>query len=149
MSKKSIYGLRAMSRMALSYANDRVYGSLLSQQEQIPPKFLEAILLDLIRAGLLDSRKGPHGGYRLTRAPGEITVGQVIRALDGPLVPRACAREGMSELCEECVGHPECGARLVLKELRHEVDNVVDRTSLADLARQLTPPLEQLPVLEG
>jgi len=142
-SKRSIYGIRAMSRMAISHQNDRVYASLLAQEEHIPHKFLEAILLDLIRAGLLDSRKGVHGGYRLSRVPSEISVGEIIRALDGPLVPMVCARKGSIDRCEECVGDAECGARLVLQQLRFQVDNFVDRTSLADIARQLSEPVLQ------
>ena len=93
LSKKTEYALRALFAIARAFPNDKAAQRIeqLSKQENIPVKFLEQILLTLRHAGLLSSKRGVGGGYRLARPPAEITVGEVIRTLDGPLTPLPCA----------------------------------------------------------
>src|SRR3569832_1741241 len=92
--------------------------STLAERQKLPRKFLEAILLELTREGLLESKKGRGGGYVLTRKSGDITVGEVIRALDGPLALVPCVSRTAYVRCDECLGEETCGVRLAMKEVR-------------------------------
>lgn len=108
----------------------------LAEQEHIPKKFLELILLDLRNSGILTSKKGKGGGYSLRKPPEEITFGQVIRTLDGPLAPTPCVSQMAYQRCDECVDEFTCGIRAVMKEVRDTTAAILDNTSLADaLAR--------------
>ena len=105
----------------------------LAERERIPRKFLESILLDLTRHGLLQSRKGRGGGYLLGRPADQITVGQVIRVLDGPLALVPCASQTAYRRCEECVDELTCGVRLAMKDVRDATATILDNTTLASL----------------
>jgi Rrf2 family protein len=95
------------------------------------------ILLDLKGSGLLDSKKGPKGGYQLSRPPSTITVGSLIRLMEGPLAPLPCASETAFRPCPECVDVESCGTRIIMRQVRDAIANVLDRTTLADLIRQV------------
>ena len=90
----------------------------LADREAIPKKFLEAILLELKRHGIVESRKGKGGGYLLQRAPDAITVGSVIRVLEGPLAMVPCVSQTAYMKCVECVDEETCGVRVAMKEVR-------------------------------
>src|SRR5262249_18769027 len=105
----------------------------LAERQRIPKKFLEAILLELKRHGLLQSKKGKGGGYFLRRAPTEISIGQVIRVLDGPLALIPCVSQTAYMKCEECVDEKACGIRWAMKEVRDATAQILDNTTLADL----------------
>jgi Rrf2 family protein len=107
--------------------------SELAAQQGIPKKFLEAILLDLKRSGLLLSKKGKGGGYLLSRPANAITVGQVIRVLEGPLALVPCASQTQYRRCEECVDEATCGVRVAMLEVREATSRILDRTTLAAL----------------
>jgi Rrf2 family protein len=107
--------------------------SALSDHEGIPQKFLELILLDLKRHGILQSKKGRGGGYALARSPRDVSLGQIIRILDGPLAPLPCVSHTAYVKCEECVDETTCGIRTVMKEVRDSTARILDGTSLADV----------------
>jgi Rrf2 family protein len=136
LSKRSKYGLKAVLYLAAHAGRGPVAISEVAAAEQIPHKFLEAILLDLKRQGLLHSRKGQRGGYLLARQPAEITVGQVIRGLDGPLALVPCVSQTAYARCEECVDEATCGVRLAMKQVRDATAAILDETSLTALLAQ-------------
>ena len=133
LSKKAKYGLRALMLLGREYGQGPVLISELAQREGIPKKFLELILLDLKKQGVLQSKKGRGGGYFLSKAHERITVGHVIRALDGPLAPLPCVSQTAYLKCEECKDETTCGIRIVMKEVRDATARILDGTSLADV----------------
>ena len=133
LSKKSKYGLKAVLALAEQEDGRPLQASELAERERLPRKFLEAILLDLTRHGLLRSKKGRGGGYVLSRKPGDITIGQVIRVLDGPLALIPCVSQTAYRPCEECVDETTCAIRLAMKEVRDATAHILDNTSLAGL----------------
>ncbi len=137
LSKKAKYGLRALLLLAKEYGQGPVLISTMAQRETIPKKFLELILLDLKRQGVLHSKKGRGGGYFLGKAPESITLGHVIRALDGPLAPIPCVSQSAYMKCEECVDEKTCGIRLVMKDVRDAMAEILDGTSLAEVLERV------------
>lgn len=133
ISKKTKYGLNALIYLAKKYDQGPVLISDLAEQERIPKKFLEAILLDLKKNGLLESKKGKGGGYSLSRHPKDIKMGQAVRILDGPLAPVACVSQTAYRKCDECLEESCCGLRLVMKDVRDAIANILDKTSLEDV----------------
>ena len=133
LSKKAKYALRALLLLAKEHGRGPVLISDLAQRESIPKKFLELILLDLKNQGVLQSKKGKGGGYFLGRPPEKITLGYVIRALDGPLAPLPCASQTAYLKCEECKDEATCGIRIVMREVRDATARILDSTSLMDV----------------
>jgi Rrf2 family protein len=109
----------------------------IAAEEKIPLKFLETILLDLKGNGLLESKTGKRGGYLLSRPPSTITVGSLIRFMEGPLAPLPCASERAYRPCEECTDVEGCGTRIIMRQVRDAIAEVLDRTTLAELLRQM------------
>ena len=117
----------------------------LSEEEGIPKKFLEQILLTLKAAGLVESKKGKGGGYRLARAPETVTLAAVIRLMEGPLAPLPCASETQFRKCDECIDIETCGTRMVMREVRDAIAEILERTTLAGICRRVDEArLEQL-----
>ena len=137
LSKKTKYGLRALLALAAEGGSKPVQVSELAEKQRLPRKFLEAILLELTRHGLLLSKKGRGGGYLLSRKPGDITVGQVMRALEGPLALTPCVSVTAYRRCEECIDEETCGIRLAMKEVRDATSHILDNTSLAGLTARV------------
>jgi Rrf2 family protein len=135
ISKRTQYGLKAMLALGKRYRQKPVLIATLSKEELIPLKFLEVILLDLKRHGLLESKKGKGGGYLLSRPPSTITLGSVIRMIEGPLAPLPCASETAFRACSECKDIETCGIRIVMRQVRDAMVSVLDKTTLADLLR--------------
>jgi Rrf2 family protein len=133
LSKKSKYGLKALLALAAESGQRPVQAAELAERQGLPRKFLEAILLELKRHGLLHSKKGRGGGYVLTRKPGDITIGQVIRVLDGPLALTPCVSRTAYRRCDECLDEETCGIRLAMKEVRDATAHILDNTTLAGL----------------
>jgi Rrf2 family protein len=142
LSKRTQYSLRALYALARSYGRGPVLISQLAEEEAIPKKFLEQILLSLKSSGLVESKKGKGGGYALVRPPEKVTVASVIRLMEGPLAPLPCASETRFRKCDECVDIETCGTRIVMREVRDAIAEILDSTTLAmvcekvDLARQ-------------
>ena len=126
--------------MTLARAENRGHPVLIAElanRDRIPQKFLEAILLELKRHGVVESRKGKGGGYFLRRAPDDITFGEVIRVLDGPLAAVPCVSQMAYMKCTECVDEQTCGVRLAMKEVRDATARILDSTTLANVNAQV------------
>ena len=132
ISKKSKYGLRALFELARRYDQGPVLIADLAQHQRIPKKFLELILLELRNKGILGSKKGKGGGYFLARVPSTISIGEVIRALDGPLAPVPCVSQTAYRTCQECEDEAVCGIRAIMHDVRDATAEILDRESLAD-----------------
>jgi Rrf2 family protein len=137
LSKRGEYGLRAMVTLASqTRPGDLVQAREIAERERIPVKFLEQILLALKNAGLLGSRSGAGGGYYLARPPDQITLGQIVRVLDGPLAPIRCVSKVAYEPCI-CPDESTCGLRLVMRDVRNAISGILDGTTLADVAQRV------------
>ena len=137
LSKKAKYAIKALLALADHQRGDPVRIADLARAEQIPPKFLEAILLGLKNQGILLSRKGKGGGYLLARDPSAVYLGQIVRMFDGPLAPVPCASQTAYAPCADCRDELTCGVRLAMKEVRDATAKVLDGTSLATLRRKV------------
>ncbi|MBW6512786.1 MAG: Rrf2 family transcriptional regulator [Desulfuromonadaceae bacterium] len=133
ISKKTKYGLLALLALARKYGAGPVQIGDLAEQEGIPKKFLELILLHLKNAGILGSRKGKGGGYFLAKDPAQITMGSAVRVLDGTLAPVPCVSATAYQKCTECDDEESCGIRLVMKDVRDAVANILDNTSVKEV----------------
>lgn len=140
LTKKSKYGLKAVLYLAREAAagHGPIPVAQIAESERLPRKFLEAILLDLKRHGLLRSKKGPHGGYSLSRCPTEVTLGEIISALDTarPLV--SCIGQG-DACCAECEDQDDCRIRAAMTEVQAAATRVLDQTTLSVLAARTAP----------
>lgn len=133
VSKRGEYGMRALCHLAERFGEGYVHVKRISDEEGIPQKFLEGILLELRRAGVLHSRRGNEGGYSLARPPETILLGDVVRLLDGPLAPLASA----SELRELAESNPKrSGFYSVMMDVRNAVSDILDKTTFADLLKR-------------
>jgi Rrf2 family cysteine metabolism transcriptional repressor len=133
LSTKGEYASRAMLELSLHYGDKPRHIRDISRAQDIPQRFLEQILLQLKRAGYLRSRKGPEGGYHLSKPPAEITVAEVIRVMDGPLAPIDCVSVSAHEVCPH---EDSCGLRWLWKEVRDAVAEILERTTFEELARK-------------
>jgi len=136
ISMRSKYGLKALGYMAGALDKDSFLIADIAQAEGIPKKFLEAILLTLKNSGLLSSRKGPGGGYSLAKTPATITIGAVIRAFEGELIPLQCLSESTPAGCPECTDVDTCGIRLVMTDAEKALSSVLDATTIADMLQR-------------
>ncbi len=136
LSKRGEYGIKALLDLASCRPGQGVIQAReIAEREQIPSKFLEQILLSLKNAGILHSRMGVGGGYYLARPPEEITLGQIVRTLDGTLAPIRCVSKIAYERCV-CPDEASCGLRLVMQDVRNAIADILDNTTLADVARR-------------
>jgi len=139
LSKRGEYGLRAMI-ILVDVQKDSPTGMIqikeISAREEIPAKFLEQILLALKNAGLVHSKMGIGGGYYLARAPKEITLGQIVRTLDGPLAPIKCVSQTAYEPCG-CPDEEACGLRMVMGDVRNAISNILDNTTLTAVMKRV------------
>ncbi len=134
---KAKYGLRALLMLAKEYNKGPILIADIADSESIPRKFLELILLELKNRGLLQSKKGKGGGYFLAKPPEAITLGQVIRLMDGPIALVPCVSQTAYIKCEDCEDEAMCGIRVVMKEVRDAMGNILDRTTLRDILQQV------------
>ncbi|HXX74640.1 MAG TPA: Rrf2 family transcriptional regulator [Nitrospiraceae bacterium] len=136
LSKKSEYGLRALLELTLAYGKTSLQRHDIADRQHIPVEFLEQILLALKRAGLLASRRGMKGGYQLIKRPEDITVGQVIRILDGPLAPISCVSKTAYQKCRDCpyADKPVCPVQQVMGPVRDAIADILDNYTLNDFA---------------
>jgi len=134
VSKRGEYALRTLIHLGAAAEQGRplVKISALAEQEDIPVKFLEQILLQLKADGLLDSRRGRNGGYCLGKPMHKIPIGDVIRLIDGPLAPISCASVTAYAPCS-CPDETSCGLRLLMLEVRNAIAGILDRRTLADV----------------
>jgi Rrf2 family protein len=137
LSKKAKYAIKALLALAENDREEPMRISDLARAEQIPPKFLELILLGLKNNGILQSRKGKGGGYLLARDPAHIYLGQIVRMFDGPLAPVPCASQTAYVPCADCRNEAVCGVHLAMREVRDATARILDGTSLASLRRKV------------
>jgi Rrf2 family protein len=139
LSKRGEYGLRAMLALAMPGPDGHpavVQIREISEREKIPAKYLEQILLTLKNAGLLHSKMGVGGGYYLAKAPREISLGHIVRILDGPLAPVKCVSQMAYEPCG-CPDEETCGLRLAMGDVRNAITKILDGTSLQDVTQRV------------
>ncbi|MBS0640987.1 MAG: Rrf2 family transcriptional regulator [Acetobacteraceae bacterium] len=140
LSSKAKYALRAVTFLAEKHAEETwALASEIAEAQDLPKKFLEAILVELRDRGIVDSRRGRYGGYRLSRPPDRIKVGDVIRVIDGPLALTPCSSRTKYGACADCVDPVICSLRPVLQEARDAVAGVLDNCSLAQLINRPRP----------
>jgi Rrf2 family protein len=133
LTAKGKYGLKALVHLSSLPAGETAQAIDIAEANNIPKKFLDAILGELRNAGVVHSKKGPGGGYMLARTPSDIKLGYVIRTLDGPLAPIACASRTAYQPCEDCEDVNACAVRLTMTKVRDAMSDILDRLTLADM----------------
>lgn len=132
LSKKTKYGLKALSYLAKKKQNEPVLISEISEAENISRKFLESILLVLKNKGILTSKKGKGGGYFLTNHPKEIKISTIIRLLEGPIAMLPCASLNYYEKCEDCKSEEQCSLNRLMVEVRDSTLKILENKTLED-----------------
>jgi Rrf2 family protein len=130
LSNKAKYGLKALIYLASNY--DRpVQSAEIADAQNIPKKFLDAILLELKNNAILSSKKGRGGGYQLASPPERILAGRIIRVLDGPIAPLPCVSKTAYRRCDDCVDESTCAIRKTLIEVRESTAEILEKTKLS------------------
>jgi len=137
LRNKTKYALKALQVLAKEYGQGPVLISEIARRERISPKFLELILLELKNQGILQSKKGKGGGYFLARAPQAVSIGQVVRVMEGRLAPLPCVSRTSYMRCAESRDERSCGIRIVMKDVRDATAKILDSTSLADMLKRV------------
>jgi Rrf2 family protein len=134
LSKKGEYALRSLINLGFAQEAGRtlVQVSELADKERLPVKFLEAIMQALKEGGFVRSERGKYGGFRLNKPARSITLGSVVRAIDGPLAPIGCVSQTAYEPCS-CPDEVHCGLRMLMLDVRNAISGVLDRYTLADV----------------
>ena|SRR5258708_2215857 len=135
LSLKGEYALRALLVLGLNFDKPVLSIQAISQEQNIPKRFLEQILNDLKSAGIVQSRRGVAGGYRLAKPPQDITLAAVIRHIEGALAPVSCVSERFYEKCS-CPDESRCAIRSVMKEVREAVVKIVEKVTVAELCER-------------
>jgi Rrf2 family protein len=134
LSKRGEYALRALIDFGIAYELGRPLLKIgeLVEKERLPVKFLEQILTQLRGAGYIETKRGKAGGYFLAKPPKEISLGQVIRLIDGPLAPISCVSVTAYERCT-CPDEAHCGLRMLMLDVRNAIARILDRYVLGDV----------------
>ena len=138
LTKKAKYALRALSALARSETT-YVQARDIARDAHVPEKFLETILVELRNASLLESKRGARGGHRLARPAEQISIGEIVRTIDGPIAPLPCASHTRYRPCDDCIDPTNCALRLLMVDVRTAVSGVVDTRSLRDLSEAAIP----------
>ena len=138
LSLRGEYALRALIVLGLNYRRSEqvVRIQKISEQQNIPKRFLEQILNDLRSVGIVESRRWVLGGYRLAQAPEEISLARVIRHIEGPLAPVRCVSERFYSRCS-CPDEAKCGIRSVMKEVREAIVKILEEVTVANLCERV------------
>jgi Rrf2 family protein len=139
LSKKGEYAVRALIEIgfeAKARPGSLIQISTVAQRTNIPEKFLEQILLALRNGGVLKSKRGVEGGYSLAKGPDDITLGEVVRLLDGPLAPIPCVSLTAYEKCT-CPDEDSCGLRLAMQQVRDAIADILDNYKLSRLIAEV------------
>jgi Rrf2 family protein len=135
LSLRGEYALRALLVLGLNYEQPVVRIQAISEQQNIPKRFLEQILNDLKSAGFVQSRRGISGGYRLAKRPEDITLAAVVRHVEGALAPVSCVSEHFYRKCS-CPDESRCAIRSVMKEIRDAVVQIAERVTIAEMCER-------------
>jgi Rrf2 family protein len=132
LSKKTQYALQALSYMVEKHSDDPILIAEIASQKNIPIKFLENILLELRKAGFLESKKGKHGGYFFAQAPNKIKLSSIFRIIEGPIALLPCVSLNFYEKCADC-NEKKCGINKVMAAVRDNTLAILDNKTVADL----------------
>lgn len=136
LSKKTKYAIKALVLLARNTSNPPMHIAEMAEQENIPQKYLGAILGELRNAGLIYSKKGAGGGYSLNKRPEDISLVHVLRITDGPIAMVSCASLNYYHKCEECIDEENCGIRKTFIMIRDANLQILSNTSIADLVHK-------------
>lgn len=134
LSQKARYALRALLHIVEHGTSRTIQVGEMAEMQNIPRKYLEFIMVDLKKAGLVNSRRGPGGGYALSRPASEISFAEVIRVIDGPIALVPCASENFYARCDDCHDEATCAIRRVLLKVRSSAVGILEGMSLAQAA---------------
>ncbi len=140
ISQKAKYALRALLSLAKADGGCPVQISDIAREQAIPKKFLEQILLEMKKERLVESRRGKQGGYLLARPADDITFGEVLRLIDGPLAPLPCLSQTAYRRCEDCDGEKQCEIRHVFARVADATRNILFNTTVADAVAGVEVP---------
>jgi Rrf2 family protein len=133
ISKKTKYAINALVYLSKKPAHQPILISEIAEHEHIPQKFLEAILLDLKKAGILASKKGKGGGYFLLKSTDDVNMADVMRLFDGPIALLPCVTHKYYQKCDECVDEESCGIRSVFLEVRNQTVELLKKATLSEI----------------
>lgn len=133
LSRKTKYGLKALTYLARRGSDEPVQISVISESENISRKFLESILLILRKSGFLGSKKGKGGGYYLLMPPNEIKIAAVYRILEGPIALVPCVSLNFYEKCDDCPDEAKCSVHGLMIQVRDNTLQIFENTTIADL----------------
>lgn len=133
LSTKGRYGLMAMSQLALEHGTGPITLKYIAEKQNLSESYLEQLFSTLRKDGLLHSVRGPQGGYTLSREPYEITVGHILRSLEGELGPAECVHDNENE----CTKEDGCATKLVLVKIKDSIDEVIDSITLEDMVNDV------------
>ncbi|QNL50522.1 Rrf2 family transcriptional regulator [Olivibacter sp. SDN3] len=136
LSKKSKYAIKALIVLGKNYGKEPMQILKIAEEENIPKKFLEQILLEMRNAGILYSKKGAGGGYSLNKDPEDIRLSQVIRLTDGPIALLPCVSLNFYRRCDECKTEETCGIRDTFVDVRNAMLQILNDTSIADIIKR-------------
>ncbi len=144
LSKRGEYALRSLINLGIAAKVGRrlLPVTELARAEDLPVKFLEQVMQQLREAGYVESERGKHGGYRLAQPAGKISIGQIVRLIDGPLAPIGCVSQSAYEPCN-CPDEAHCGLRMLMLDVRNAIANILDRYTLADVVEVTTRKMER------
>src|SRR3954467_10889730 len=152
ISYRARYAFKALAALARAQSSRGLQIRQLAERETIPRKFLEQILLTLKAAGLITSRRGREGGYELLKPPSQITVGQLLRIVDGPIAPLPCLSRTAYQRCKDCHDEAACEVRHAFAEAyalylaRLEAMTLAQALTLAEAERRALPSILDAPV---
>jgi Rrf2 family protein len=136
LSLRGEYALRAMVVLGQNYSDEVVRIQTISEQQNIPKRFLEQILSDLKSAQVVESKRGVAGGYRLAQPPEKIKLSVIVRHIEGALAPVSCVSERFYSKCT-CPDEATCGIRNIMKEVREAIVKILENTSVADVCQRV------------
>ena len=135
LSQKAKYALKAMLALANQKNGELLQAGDIAEQQNVPRKFLELILLELRKQGLVHSHRGKHGGYTLAKPADTITFGQIVRIMDGPLAPIPCASLTRYRRCVDCEDEKACSIRRAMRQVRDAAAEILDGLTLEQACR--------------
>ena len=135
ISKKTKYGLKALAYLAKQPPNQRIQIGAIAESENISQKFLESIMLNLRKSGILSSKKGKGGGYYLIKEPKDINLASIFRILEGPIALVPCVSLNYYEKCEDCPSEKDCNVHRLMIQIRDSTLAILENNTLADFIK--------------
>jgi Rrf2 family protein len=139
LTHRAKYAIKALLHLAQQRGKGPVQAGLIAEQQRIPLKFLELILLQLRNNGIIRSKVGKGGGHELVREPADIDLLTVVRAIDGPVAPLPCLSKTAYSRCDDCPDEKTCGTRRLFKDIHEAALEIMGKTTLADAFKSRAP----------